>query len=129
MNTEKSKAPRRQKAKQRETGPAGQSGDTKIPESHTLPSNPQSDRTMTRGEMVDETSRESLDASDPPAHASGTRSGRPERPEDRADVTDEDAIRRRAYALWEADGRPDGRNDEYWHRAESELRGRKSKSA
>jgi hypothetical protein len=26
-------------------------------------------------------------------------------------------IRERAYLLWEAEGRPDGRADEYWHRA------------
>ncbi|NOG69047.1 DUF2934 domain-containing protein [Roseicella sp. DB1501] len=26
-------------------------------------------------------------------------------------------IRERAYALWEEDGRPDGRADEYWERA------------
>jgi hypothetical protein len=29
-------------------------------------------------------------------------------------------IRERAYQLWEADGRPEGRADTYWHRA-SEL--------
>jgi Protein of unknown function (DUF2934) len=26
-------------------------------------------------------------------------------------------IRLRAYLLWEAEGRPEGRADEYWHRA------------
>lgn len=29
----------------------------------------------------------------------------------------EEIIRTRAYALWEKDGRPDARADEYWHRA------------
>jgi hypothetical protein len=29
----------------------------------------------------------------------------------------EDHIRRLAYRLWEAAGRPDGRDDEFWHRA------------
>ena len=29
----------------------------------------------------------------------------------------EDAIRHRAYLLWEADGRPDGMADHYWLRA------------
>ena len=29
----------------------------------------------------------------------------------------ESDIRHRAYLLWEADGKPDGRDDEYWHRA------------
>ena len=27
------------------------------------------------------------------------------------------AVRERAYLLWEKDGRPDGRAEEYWHRA------------
>jgi hypothetical protein len=29
----------------------------------------------------------------------------------------EDSIRQRAYSLWESEGRPEGRADEYWHRA------------
>ena len=29
----------------------------------------------------------------------------------------EQLIRERAYLLWEAEGRQDGRVDEYWHRA------------
>ena len=29
----------------------------------------------------------------------------------------EDAIRQRAYLMWEADGKPDGMSDHYWHRA------------
>jgi hypothetical protein len=33
-----------------------------------------------------------------------------------------DAISRRAYALWEAEGRPAGRHDEHWRRAEEEIR-------
>jgi hypothetical protein len=32
-------------------------------------------------------------------------------------------IRRRAYALWEQEGRPEGRADEYWRRAEAEVTG------
>ena len=39
---------------------------------------------------------------------------------DPAGVTD-DAIRDRAYFLWEADGRPDGRGDHYWGLALAEL--------
>jgi len=31
------------------------------------------------------------------------------------------AIAKRAYELWEADGRPHGRSEEYWIRAEREL--------
>jgi hypothetical protein len=36
----------------------------------------------------------------------------------------EDALRQRAYALWEADGRPEGQSDHYWHRAVAENGGR-----
>jgi hypothetical protein len=35
-----------------------------------------------------------------------------------------DQIASRAQELWEAEGRPDGKSDEHWHRAESELRDR-----
>jgi hypothetical protein len=34
---------------------------------------------------------------------------------------DEDEIRRRAYRLWEAEGRPEGRWDEHWRRARAEI--------
>jgi hypothetical protein len=30
-------------------------------------------------------------------------------------------IAARAYAIWEQEGRPDGRSIEHWHRAEREL--------
>jgi hypothetical protein len=30
----------------------------------------------------------------------------------------DDRVRRRAYQLWETDGRPHGRDQEYWERAE-----------
>jgi hypothetical protein len=35
---------------------------------------------------------------------------------------DHDEIRRRAYELYEEEGRQEGRHEEYWHRAEAELR-------
>ena len=35
-------------------------------------------------------------------------------------ITDE-RVRLRAYHLWEQDGRPHGRNDEYWRRALAEI--------
>lgn len=38
-----------------------------------------------------------------------------------ASVPSEDAIRTRAYLLWEADGRPFGRDDHYWGLALSEM--------
>ena len=31
------------------------------------------------------------------------------------------AVRARAYHLWEADGRPDGRAEHYWHQAKAEA--------
>lgn len=39
-----------------------------------------------------------------------------------AEVTDED-IKRRAHELWEVAGRPDGRDEEFWHKAEEQVRG------
>jgi Protein of unknown function (DUF2934) len=33
----------------------------------------------------------------------------------------EEAIRRRAYELWESAGWPEGRSDEFWHAARLEL--------
>jgi hypothetical protein len=38
-----------------------------------------------------------------------------------AEQTNEGRVRDRAYALWEKDGRPDGRSDEYWRQARSEI--------
>ncbi|MCE4574996.1 DUF2934 domain-containing protein [Caballeronia sp. CLC5] len=36
-------------------------------------------------------------------------------------TTTEESIRERAYYLWEADGRPEGRDEHYWHLASSQL--------
>jgi hypothetical protein len=36
-------------------------------------------------------------------------------------IETEETIRTRAYALWEQAGRPDGLDQEFWHRAEREL--------
>lgn len=33
----------------------------------------------------------------------------------------EDRLRQRAYAIWEAEGRPDGREHEHWAQAECDL--------
>lgn len=38
-------------------------------------------------------------------------------PLDDTDTAQQQRIRERAYALWEADGRPEGRDLEYWERA------------
>jgi hypothetical protein len=37
------------------------------------------------------------------------------------DKETEQLIRERAYMLWENDGRPEGRAEEYWRRAEEEI--------
>ena len=34
---------------------------------------------------------------------------------------DEGLIRERAHALWEADGKPEGRQEEHWYKALMEL--------
>jgi hypothetical protein len=34
---------------------------------------------------------------------------------------DDVKVRERAYQLWEAEGRPDGRHEEHWYQAEREL--------
>ncbi len=36
---------------------------------------------------------------------------------------DEGVIRERAHALWEADGRPEGRQEEHWFKALTEIAG------
>jgi hypothetical protein len=33
----------------------------------------------------------------------------------------EDQIRTRAYLMWEAEGKPDGGADQYWHRARERI--------
>lgn len=38
-----------------------------------------------------------------------------------ADQDLERRIAQRAYELWEAEGRPEGRADEYWHRARERI--------
>ncbi len=38
----------------------------------------------------------------------------------------EEQIRQRAYELYEQEGRQEGRDQEYWLRAEAEVRGRRS---
>ena len=38
-----------------------------------------------------------------------------------ADTPDDQTIREKAYLLWEQDGRPDGRETEYWTRASVAL--------
>jgi hypothetical protein len=37
------------------------------------------------------------------------------------DVSREEKIRVRAYELWEKDGSPEGRADEYWEQARAQI--------
>jgi hypothetical protein len=39
------------------------------------------------------------------------------------DMSKEEAIRRKAYELWEAAGNPEGRADEFWEEARANLGG------
>ncbi len=48
----------------------------------------------------------------------------PVNPQNDADV--EERIRQRAYELYEQEGRQEGRDQEYWLRAEAEVRGRRT---
>jgi hypothetical protein len=38
-------------------------------------------------------------------------------PDPQSDAEREDRIRKRAYQLWQQHGAPEGRAEEYWHRA------------
>ncbi|MBR0869010.1 DUF2934 domain-containing protein [Bradyrhizobium tropiciagri] len=40
----------------------------------------------------------------------------------------DDEVRQRAHALWELAGRPEGREQEFWHEAERELKSKASSS-
>lgn len=33
----------------------------------------------------------------------------------------EQRVRERAYQIWEREGRPEGKSDEYWRRAQAEI--------
>lgn len=35
---------------------------------------------------------------------------------------EEEQIRERAHALWELAGKPDGRDEEFWHEAKKEIK-------
>jgi hypothetical protein len=63
---------------------------------------------------IDEALAASMDASDPPAYGGITWVGTP--------ADDEACARRRAFDLWRGAGRPDGRDLEFWLRAEREVR-------
>ena len=38
-------------------------------------------------------------------------------------MDEEQAIRERAHKLWEEAGKPDGKENDFWHEAERQLRG------
>lgn len=114
---------RRRETKPRETGTAGAKGEEPRPAA-TLPPDPQElGEPMTADERVDEASLESMDASDPPAYTashSGGPAGATSPPS--ADDSEDTAVRTRARALWEAAGRPEGRDREFWEQAQKEVR-------
>jgi hypothetical protein len=81
---------------------------------------------MTADQKVDEASIESMDGSDPPGYlSSGV--GSPE--ERQAAGSEEEAIRRLAYEIWEREGRQSGRDEEYWHRAREQILGEATEGA
>jgi hypothetical protein len=41
--------------------------------------------------------------------------------QDNAAPAFEEVIRTRAYLMWEADGKPDGGADQYWHQARERI--------
>jgi Protein of unknown function (DUF2934) len=41
--------------------------------------------------------------------------------EDILDIDLEEQVRHRAYAIWESEGRPGGREGEHWHQAMQEI--------
>lgn len=45
------------------------------------------------------------------------------------EAAEEEAIRRRAYRIWEEEGRPQGREREHWERAEREVREERGRPA
>lgn len=118
------KRPAEPRAEVRETGTSGQAaaGMRKAKPATGLPPDPQDlGRPLSADEKVDEASLESMDGSDPPAHSSvAPGSPNPDEPSQ----PDEEAIRRRAYELWEADNRPAGTDQKHWHQASGELRQR-----
>lgn len=44
-------------------------------------------------------------------------------------MADEEAIRERAYALWEQNGRPEGSADDFWNEARQQLEAQESSPA
>lgn len=42
---------------------------------------------------------------------------------DRSTGSKEERIRRRAYEIWDREGRPDGEHERHWQQAEKELEG------
>lgn len=38
-------------------------------------------------------------------------------------IDSNELIKQRAYAIWEREGRPDGRHDDHWERASQEMHG------
>ncbi|MBA4788400.1 MAG: DUF2934 domain-containing protein [Rhizobiales bacterium] len=64
---------------------------------------------------LDEALKDSFPASDPPAATNPSRFTGPEVTKESDTAAAVDArIRRKAYELWQEEGRPDGRAEEHW---------------
>ncbi|MEW6123505.1 MAG: DUF2934 domain-containing protein [Pseudomonadota bacterium] len=64
---------------------------------------------------LDEALKDSFPASDPPAATNPSRFTGPEVAKERDTQAEMDArIRRKAYELWEEEGRPEGRAEKHW---------------
>jgi hypothetical protein len=75
---------------------------------------------------VDEKAREAeqaLDGPERPELEEAEAIGKSHIAEEDPQITqpDEEKIRGRAYAIWEREGRPVGRDDEHWHQAEKDV--------
>lgn len=78
------------------------------------------DTASTKAEQkVDQAVEATFPASDPPAQGGTTRIEDEVTP---VSGDQKERIRERAYELWQAAGAPDGHTDEFWHRAESDIR-------
>lgn len=83
-------------------------------------------------EIVDEASRESMVASDPPAFTSSVAATDPAAATGIDRLLDEPTRRRileRAYEIWESRGRPHGQDLEHWLMAELEVISRRGDPA
>jgi hypothetical protein len=110
--------PKKRSAKSRKSGTSAETG--RPPGEAGPPPVQTMTGRMTADQKVEEASIESMDGSDPPGHLP-VGVGAPD--ERQTTEPDEEAVRRLAYEIWEREGRQSGRDEEYWQRAQEQLRG------